>query len=41
MVPLTIMSDIRGSARNEDSEDTGVIKADGVCGAELDLEAET
>ena len=35
MVPLTIMSDIRGSARNEDSEDTGVIKADGVFGAGL------
>ena len=35
------MSDTDGSARCENGENAGIIKASGVCGAKLDLEAET
>ena len=41
MIPLTIMSDVNGSARSKDGENARIIEAGSVCGAELDLEAET
>jgi hypothetical protein len=40
-IPLTIVDDINGSTRSENREYTGFIKAGGVSGAVLDLEAET
>jgi len=40
MIPLTVMSDIDGSARSENGENAGVIKAGGIFRAELDLETE-
>jgi len=41
MTLLTIMSDIDDSTRNENGENAGVVKASGVCGAVVDLKAET
>jgi len=41
MTPLTIMSDVNGSTRRENGENTGVVKASGVSGTVVDLEAET
>jgi len=41
MTPLTIMSDIDGIASSENGENTGAVKASGICGAVADLEAET
>jgi hypothetical protein len=41
VIVLTVMNDIDGSARSENREYAGLIKAGGVCRAELDLEAET
>ena len=41
MISLTVMSDIDGSARGENGEIVGVIKANGVFRAEMDLEPET
>ena len=40
MIRLTIVWDINGSTRSEDGEDAGIIKAGGIRGAVLDLEAE-
>ena len=31
------MGDIDGNARSEDGENTGIVKASGVCGTVLDL----
>ena len=42
MIPVsTIMGDIDGSARSENGENAGIIKASDVCKAERDLEAGT
>jgi len=41
MTPLTIMSNIDGSTRSENGENAGVVKASGICGAVVDLGAET
>ena len=41
VTPLTIMNDIDGSARSENREYAGFIKAGGVCGVVFDLEVET
>lgn len=40
-IPLPIVSDIDGSARNESGENAGIIKASSVRGTMLDLEAES
>ena len=40
LIQLTIMSDIDGSARVENGEDGGIIKACGIRGAILGLDAE-
>ena len=37
MILLTVVSDIDGSTRSENSENTRVIEASGVCGAVIDL----
>ena len=41
IIRLTIVWDINGSTRSKNGENTGIIKPGGVCGAVLDLEAET
>ena len=41
MIPLTVMSDVCGSARNENGEISRIIDVNGVCGAEAGLEAGT
>jgi len=41
MIPLTIMSDIDGIARSQNGENAGVIKASGILGVVLDLDAKT
>jgi len=41
MIALTIMGDIDGSARSENGENAGIVKAGGVRGTVFDLEAET
>lgn len=41
MIPLTVMNDIDGRTRSEDSEGIGTIETSGVCGAVRDLEAGT
>lgn len=41
MNALTIVSNVDRNVRRENSENAGVIKACGVCGTVLDLEAET
>ena len=38
---LTVMGDIKGSARSENGESAGVVEAGGVCWAVLDLRAGT
>ena len=40
LIQLTVMSDIDGSARVENGEDAGIIKACGIRGAVLGLDAE-
>lgn len=40
-VSLTIMGNIDGSARSENSGNARIVKASGVCGAELSLEGGT
>jgi len=41
MTTLTIMSDVDGSTRSDNGENTGVVKASGISGTVVDLEAET
>ena len=38
---LTVMGDIKGSARSENGESAGVIQAGGICWAVLDLQTGT
>ena len=40
LIQLTVMSDIDGSARVENGENAGIIKACGIRGAVLGLDAE-
>ena len=39
MIPLTVMNDVRGSARSGNGENAGITEASGVRGVVLDLEA--
>ena len=41
MIPLTIVRDIGGSTRSEDSECAGILEASGIRRAVLDLEKGT